>query len=62
MDIASLNTGSQFGNWFRDPVFTEMRQLWESLRVPLSLMELFGGLSTGHFAIAALIARFEIVL
>ena len=54
MDIASLNTGSQFGNWFRDPVFTEMRQLLESLRVPFSLMELFGGLSTGHIAIAAL--------
>jgi len=62
MDIASMNMGSQFGNWFQDPVFTEMRKLLGSLCVPLSLMELFGGLSTGHIAIAALGCRPDLKL
>ena len=54
MDIASLNRGGKFGNWFQDPVFTEMRKLLEPLCVPLTVMELFGGLTTGYIALAAL--------
>jgi len=57
MDIASLNSGRNFGNWFHDQVFTEMRKQLRSLRAPLPLMEIFGGLSAGHIAIAALGCR-----
>ena len=54
MNIASLNSGIKFGKWFQDEVFTEMRKALEPVRCQLDTMELFGGLSTGHIAIAAL--------
>ena len=57
MSIASLNAGVNFGKWFQDDVFIEMRKKLESVRRPLDVMELFGGLSTGYIALAALGCR-----
>ena len=54
MDIASLNSGCKFGKWFQDDTFIEMRNKLESVRCPLDVMELCGGLSTGYIALAAL--------
>ena len=54
MSIASLNAGFNFGKWFQDDAFIEMTKKLESVRSPLDVMELFGGLSTGYIALAAL--------
>lgn len=54
MNIASLNAGFNLGKWFQDDAFIEMRKKLESVRRPLDVMELFGGLSTGYIALAAL--------
>ena len=55
MNTETLNDGTQFGKWFTDRTFASMRKSLEPLRgTSLTLMELFGGLSTGFIALAAL--------